>query len=304
MPVTGYFFVMDGLRFESQAILLATSLRRQMGPKTPIIAYVSEPKLAEITRVTRHVLRNRNVEIRALSVEGAGWATPYPHGNKILAACARREGWDVSVFLDTDTVCLAPMDFSDCAEAPCLAAVPEGVPTWGRNIEDWEAAYASLGLAVPEARVRLTRGRNRRMPPYFNAGLVAFKEEATEGGARFPEVWLETARHLDHDTAIAEKRPWLDQISLPIAMARMGARMIVKPESYNYSLYRRDADQSAAQIHLAHYHMPAVFRQWQPCREIIQHAYTACPPKLRRNLGYRLGSFLKPDQENAATAAE
>ncbi len=296
---TGYFFVMDGQRFEAQSILLATSLRMQMGDDFPIIAYVPEASFNKITRIARKMMTILKVDIRAFSTEAGTWAEKYPHGNKILASVQPRD-WDVSVFLDSDTVCLSPMDFSDCGETPCLAAVPEGVPTWGRDDADWILPYSLFDLPLPSERVQMARGRRVSTLPYFNGGMVAFKEAPDAEGKRLPDLWLDTALTLDHHPDLPKKRPWLDQISLPIAMARLGGKMIVKPTGYNYSLYRRDALADHPTINLAHYHMPAVFRKWAACRAVSDAALDRCPQKLRIHLRRRFGTFLKQDWAEAA----
>ncbi|MEP2784013.1 MAG: hypothetical protein ABJO67_03015 [Pseudoruegeria sp.] len=299
MVKTGYFFVLDGQRFEAQAILLATSLRMQMGDDFPIIAYVPEASFDKITRITRRMMTTLKIEIRAFSTEAGTWAEPYPHGNKILASTQPRD-WDVSVFLDSDTVCLNPMDFSDCAEEQCLGVVPEGVPTWGRHDEDWVLPYSLFDLPLPTERVNMERGRRISTLPYFNGGMVAFKEAADENGQRLPDLWLDTALTLDHSPDLPNKRPWLDQIALPIAMARLGGKMIIKPGGYNYSLYRRDANADHPTINLAHYHMPAVFRKWAACRAVSDEAQERCPAKLRIHLRKRFGTYLKRDWQEAA----
>lgn len=118
----------------------------------------------------------------------SGWARPYPHGNKILAAASPREdAW--SVFLDTDMVCAASLELASLQEPNRLALVPEGVPSWGKNSDRWERAYAHFGLEVPSERVRLTRRRRIEYLPYFNAGFVMFPNAPQSGGALGHSGW-------------------------------------------------------------------------------------------------------------------
>jgi hypothetical protein len=97
------------------------------------------------------------------------------------------------------------------------------VPTWGGGDDRWDRAYAHFGLPYPTERVRLLRGRKKQFVPYFNAGFVAFPDRPeAEGQPRFADRWVETALDLDHNCRIGGKRPWLDQISLPLTLARFG----------------------------------------------------------------------------------
>lgn len=292
MRKVSYFFVMDGRRFQSAAVLLATSLRMQMGDEIEVIAYVPEGKRKELARAPLIMLDLLKVDIRDMKTDHIDWAQPYPHGNKIIASCQPRDS-DLSVFLDTDTICAKPMDFSDIPDRPTLFAVPEGVPTWGRDDEDWRPAYGMFGLDLPQHRVNLVRGRMIDMLPYFNGGFVGFHEKADAAGNRLPDLWLDTAQRLDHGSQIENKRPWLDQISLPIAAARMGAGLHVLPESYNYSLFRRSEEDKANTPHLAHYHMPAHYREWECCRVVTDRALELCPEKKRDHLRRHLGVFLR-----------
>lgn len=282
------FFVMDGLRFEAGAILLAVSLRAQMGKDIQIIAYVPEDKVAGISRVTRKMLSAVRARVRPIPAGLAEWAEPYPHGNKLLAAIQPRDA-DYSIFLDTDTVCIGPLDFIDRAAPATLYAVPEGVATWGRHDEDWTLPYGMFGLALPSRRVRLTRGRRRSVLPYFNAGMVAFPET---GSPRFADLWLDTALKLDHVDGLNGRRPWLDQISLPVAAARAGLVLNDLNGGFNYSPYRRRAGSDADVPRLFHYHMPSYYRAQHCCRAVTRAAFELCPPHLQSHLQRKLRNFL------------
>ncbi|SDE56131.1 hypothetical protein SAMN05421538_10812 [Paracoccus isoporae] len=291
MRKTSYFFVMDGPGFQSAAVLLATSLRMQMGEDVEIIAYVPEHNSKGFARAPEIMLELLRIDVRTMRTDHVAWAEPYPHGNKIIACCEPRS-CELSVFLDTDMICARPLDFSDVPDEPCLFAVPEGVPTWGIDPGDWETAYAVLDLPLPAERMFLVRPPYFRSLPYLNAGLVGFHENL-DGGNRLPELWLDTALRLDRDDRVTQKRPWLDQIALPIAARRAGAALHVLPESYNYSLFRRTQAEQAVKPHIAHYHMPAHYRQWACCRAVTERALALCPERKRSHLRRHLGVFLR-----------
>lgn len=283
---------MDGPNFEPGAILLSASLRWHMGETIPIEACVPNERLAKVTDLAHKVLEANRVAIRGFDAK-ADWKEPYPHGNKIVAACLPRPT-PASVFFDTDTICTTQLDLTRLGDPHTVMAVPEGVATWGRRERDWAPLYAEFGLDIPSERIRLTRGRRRKVLPYFNAGLVGFSQAKGHDDQTFPEVWLDTALRLDR-MAIENRRPWLDQIALPLAAARMGAKLDVRGASYNFSLHRRDPVDDL-RVHLMHYHLPRQYRKWAQCRAVTDYAIDRCPPPQRQALTSRLRPFIRARQ--------
>lgn len=287
-----YFFVMDGPRFETPGLLLSESLRSTLHRSAKIIAYVPQAVLGQIHPVIRRMMDLQEVEVRSFDTNQAKWSSPYPHGNKILAALEPRDT-DLSVFLDTDVVCLTPPDFSDITPNTALFATPEGVATWGREDSDWEAVYDMFDLPVPDWRVRLTKGYGRTILPYFNAGVVGFVESGLPGTGRLPEMWHDTALAIDAAPHIANKRPWLDQISLPVAAARLGGEIKVLPGLYNFSAYRLPENPDISQVKFFHYHMPAHYRKHALSRRVSEYLLARAPERLRWRVRRRLGVFAR-----------
>jgi hypothetical protein len=275
-------FVMDGPRLEAQALLLAASLAAY-GPKD-VARYAMRPKdsLQPISAATRHMLDACDVEICTFERPEAQWRKPYPHGNKLLACAALAEQVPASegrtIFLDTDMICLG--DFTeDMTDAARIYAVPEGVPTWGRNIADWQRAYDFFGLPLPQERVALTRRRRVESLPYFNAGLVSYPNAPLgRSGLGFAAAWLATASAFDH-CPIAKKRPWLDQITLPLTLYREGFDWTVLPDAYNYSISGRSNERQILKSRMVHYHR-AVYLAQVP--KLTQMALEACYVPLPR----------------------
>jgi hypothetical protein len=298
MSDTTLFFVMDGPNFEPGAILLSVSLRKQMGQDITIEACVPTPRIDEISPMARDTLAACGVTIRSFEAK-ADWVQPYPHGNKILASCMDRGG-NAAVFFDTDMVAIAPLDFSGIGDAHTLMAVPEGVPTWSRHDADWAPLYEAFGLDLPTERVRLARGRRITMLPYFNGGLVGFSLAKGPEGLTFAECWLDTALRIDR-MDIDRRRPWLDQISLPIAAARMGARLDVRDPDYNFSLHRREVREDI-DMRLLHYHIPGLYRKWPQCRAVTENALRLAPAQHRDELRERLRAFIEKRSGKTAAA--
>ncbi|MBF9048356.1 hypothetical protein LSUCC0031_14645 [Rhodobacterales bacterium LSUCC0031] len=269
MVDTHIFFVADGPRLEIQSWLLAASLAHAHAGRSDVqlYAYASAEWLPQIGPVTRAIFDTAGVQLRALPAPPK-WAKPYPHGNKIVAATDLR-GAGRSIFLDTDMVCLRDLTTLAALPDDHVAAAPEGRATWGPD-DRWERAYAHFDLPLPKARVRLLRGDRPEHLPYFNAGLVAMSESPGPDGKRFAEHWLQTAFDFDHGCKIANKRPWLDQITLPLAMARFGYTAHVLDESWNYALSYRGSDIARTpDAHILHYHrfrFLAAAPQWPAIR--------------------------------------
>lgn len=269
MADTHIFFVADGERLEIQSWLLAATLAHAHQDRRDVhlYAYASADWLPRIGPVTQAIYRVAGVSLRPLPAPPK-WAKPYPHGNKIVAATDwRGPGW--SIFLDTDMVCLRDLTALSALPDDHVAAAPEGRATWGPD-ERWERAYGHYDLPLPTTRVRLLRGDRPENLPYFNAGLVAMPESPGAGGKRFAAHWLETAVDFDHNCKIANKRPWLDQITLPLAMARFGYKAHVLDESWNYALSYRGSDIALTpDAHILHYHrfrFLAAAPQWPAIR--------------------------------------
>lgn len=271
MVAANFIMVVDGERFQAMALLLAASIRRVHGSDPRIIGYTPSHNAGSLTKPYFKAAETVGLEHATMETAHITWRERYPHGNKIIACAQARDG-DVDIFLDTDTVLMAPLDLDALAVVNTVSVVPEGVPTWGRNDADWHPVYTHFDLPIPDQRVNMVRGRKVSTLPYFNAGLVAFTGTA-QGNTPFGDIWLETALEVDHKVEIDDKRPWLDQITLPVSIARSGAKMNVLDQYHNYSMYRR-GDEMDPEVLMAHYHLPGVFRKYQRLIEILDFAET------------------------------
>lgn len=277
MTQTHIFFVVDGARLEWQSWLLAASLSQAHDGREDVRlhAYLGAETAAGPSRVTRSIYRAAGVTRHALP-PAPDWAKPYPHGNKIVAATHRR-GAGRSIFLDTDMICLAPLDGLAALGDDEVAAAPEGKPTWGDENDRWQRAYDHFGLPMPTERLRLLRGKRIEYYPYFNAGLVSFSEAMDAEGKTFADRWLETALAFDQDCKIAHKRPWLDQITLPLSLARFGYRAHVLDESYNYSLSHRGDYAATPDVRILHYHRARFLQQAPQWPETLARFFDLVP---------------------------
>ncbi|WP_226780700.1 hypothetical protein [Oceaniglobus trochenteri] len=272
---TAFFFIADGDHLTAQAILLAASLRFHNGPAPQLLAYLPDATPTDLPSPVRAAFEALGVDALRLDTDPSIWKTPYPHGNKLFACAAPRQA-ERQVFLDSDMVCVAPLDTGVIGK-DALAVVPEGTPTWGKGNDRWDRVYAHFGLPLPRDRVRLVRRRRIEFLPYFNAGMVGFHRDFGAAGRGFGQLWLDTAREIDRDVAVAQKRPWLDQVALPVALKRYGLGYDVLPDAWNFSISDRAFEPEAAPA-LIHYHSFRFAAEWPQVRaELARMAHTLGP---------------------------
>lgn len=238
-------------------MLLAASLRRNSSAETVLTAYAPAARKAELPPLLHEVFQATGTDLRSFEVRPQMWRKPYPHGNKIIACAAAEADAGPRIrritFVDTDTLLRADMG-ADLLYDERVRMVAEGTPTWGKSPVDWERAYGFFGLPLPKERVKLVRGRKIAFLPYFNAGMVSFPTTVKgRSGMGFAEAWADTAARFDQ-CSIANKRPWLDQITLPLTLYREGFAWVSMKDRYNYSLSDRVTKSIPPDTRLLHYH--------------------------------------------------
>ena len=285
-------FVVDGAKLEAMSVLLAASLARHTkAGNVALIAYVTEKTRKRLQRGSKDLYAACGVTVADLPVAKGVWQKKYPHGNKILA-CAEPRDCDRTTFLDTDMICLRQITDLSLPDPASLAAVPEGLPTWGKNGEAWTRAYGHFGLPVPEARVTLTRGKRQDFPPYFNAGFLSFPEKvAAHPDKTFGQLWLETARDFDFNCAIADKRPWLDQVTLPLTLARYGIPFHALSDLFNFSISERARLGHTRKAAMIHYHKSEYLDAAALGGRIGDMVFEKLPPKRRDSMAAFLTQF-------------
>jgi LPS sulfotransferase NodH len=92
-------------------------------------------------------------------------------------------------------------------------------------------------------------------PSYFNAGFIAVQSEIG-----FGNTWLDCCRLIDADIEILNKRPWLDQIALSVAVQKLGLSYDCLDESYNYPAHLKPLNARRLPC-FCHYHFPEVIRR-------------------------------------------
>ena len=230
-------FVCEPGRLEAQAVLLAASLR-DVHPELTLIAAVPRP-LPPATILALDALAVTQLPICN------PLAADYPIGNKI-AALGVGDTHGLRVFLDSDMLCLRAWDWAALRTHP-LAAKPADLATFGSD-ELWQQLYARFGLPAPMERVISTVSQ-QLMHPYFNAGMLATSEAAALAAR-----WSETCLAIDAMEDVNPRRPWLDQIGLPLAAARLRLATRSLSEMWNYPAHIKPLLGDPCVVH---YHLPA-----------------------------------------------
>lgn len=222
--LTIYFMVEPG-PLELQAWLLVASLRVNCGDPLRLVGFCRADRVEGLQPDTLDWLEAQDVLLVPMEND---FPDGYPAGNKLIAGDMLPPAEWV-MFMDTDMALVRPARFLEVAAPGCVNLCLDTVNGWSDDPAQWAALYGAAGLALPEARVELESGQVSI--PIYNAGLVLYP--AAEA-AHFGRQWIETARIVDAAPEVGRKRPWLDTIALPVALARAGAPGVnVLPMDWN-----------------------------------------------------------------------
>jgi hypothetical protein len=258
-------FVCQKGELEIKSLLLAWSLRKTHGKDVRLIAAIPQYKdWGFITEETHSILNELEVECKEFY---PSFGETYPIGNKISAMELLPPN-EPGCFCDSDMLSLSCWKVVDALANNLAAAKPADLSTWGSS-EKWEKVYEAVSAPIPERRVRLTVSQTLSFP-YFNAGFVASSRPSD-----LASLWSDYAHRLDSDDLdIENKYPWLDQISLPIAMQQLGSWRPLS-EFYNYPAHLKNL--SDQEIGLCHYHSPSVILREPRLRALFNSAISEYP---------------------------
>lgn len=255
-------FIVEPPHYQYMACYLVASIRRYLKSPVELLGYCPSDKIGKIEPAVVETLRRMRVEIRAFDASGR-FDPAYPHGNKILACLEPRDS-AFSAFMDSDILLVKDNDFSGLYAPGHISASVAASMRWA-PADLWQKVYGTLGMPLPQERVHLMRTPRRKVLPYFSSGFVCFPEtEACAGGKTFAQIWMETAKIIDEIPDLEHKRPYLDQISLPVAMYRAGLKWRQIPENQHFimgGILRGQPLPSDQDVRVVHY------RKWDVLKE-------------------------------------
>jgi hypothetical protein len=279
-PDYSFVFVCQQGDLEIKAMLLAASLKRFVSCPYDMVVAIPQPEsqFGRPRPATLRMLQDLGAQIAPIwnRVDPA-----YPIGNKISAlgipTAGRRR-----IFLDSDIMCSRPFPGDPRLEV-AFGATPAAMLTWGRDVSDWDRVYGLFGLTTPELRVK-TLATREETAPYYNAGfLVAGKDVADQ----LSRVWLDCARTIDEDPAVPNKRPWLDQIALPVAVTRMGLPHTFLDETFNCPGSKK-LSVAEALPYFCHYHALLPLKRLAALNQVFREVVAPHPILRQRMMEDRL----------------
>ncbi len=250
-PILTFAYIVEPPDYETMACTLLASIRSFFPDTVAAVGYCPAHRMDDLSPATRKAHEMMGAEIRPMVTEGM-WDEPYPHGNKIIAAMQKRDS-EWSAFVDSDVLFLRDNDPANLLRDGHVSCSVAASMLWGEQ-EVWDTIWGAFGHSVPDERVDLMR-RGTNVAPYFSAGLVVFPEDGGPGG-RFPDVWYETARAVDRIESLENRRPYLDQMSLPVAIRRAALDWNILPEEQHYIMggrLREDPLPEDRDIYTVHY---------------------------------------------------
>lgn len=290
-PTLTVYFIVEPPDYEQMACYLAASLREQFGPSVTLVGYCPAPKLGTVDPDVRTVLDRLNCDLRGFAVEGR-FDPPYPHGNKILATLEPRDT-EFSCFMDSDVLCIRPNTVENITKPGHVSLSKAASMNWAPQTI-WDDIYATCGMELPAERFRLMRQKKgSEKVPYFSSGLFSFPEQHRNAdGKSFPQVWMDIAQQLDANPDLPNKRPYLDQMSMPLAIRAAGLDWNILPEEQHFilgGLSRGEPLPSEMQIFTVHY------RQWPVLKEV--NLLRRARMMLKAHAGVRrVGNVSKPEE--------
>lgn len=234
-PSLTIYFIVEPPDYQKMACYLAASIREQFGKEVKLVGYCPEQKLDSVQAEVKQALRLLDVDLRGFVTEGR-FDPPYPHGNKLLATLEPRDT-DFSCFMDSDILCIRPNRVENILREGHVTLSKAASMNWAPQ-SIWDRIYAACGMELPAERFKLMKQRKgQERIPYFSSGLVSFPEgHRNAEGLTFPQVWMQVAQTIDADPDLPKKRPYLDQMSLPLAIRKAGLDWNILPDEQHFIL--------------------------------------------------------------------
>ncbi|NJO16377.1 MAG: hypothetical protein HC877_11715 [Thioploca sp.] len=300
-----FVFVCQQGSLELKSMLLAASLKYYLHCDYECVAAIPQQATRWGTVSAETLVFMQSLGVRTVPITNPIHDN-YPIGNKI-ACLAIDTSADRLIFLDSDILCgrdfcpdMIPLNLSSIMnsasesiskwkgifEAP-FSAVPSRI-LFTREVKRWQQLYDLFNLPLPTWQVRCT-GTDELMLPYFNAGVIV-----VQNGLRFAEIWADCCRRIDAEETITNKYPWLDQLALPIAAARLNLTVNVLGESFNYQVHTTPLPNELP--FFCHYHVPAWIRGEPKLNQLVSqlvNTYSGLKEKLLSSSG-EWAQLLKP----------
>ncbi|EIJ41613.1 sulfotransferase family protein [Beggiatoa alba B18LD] len=261
-----FTFVCQQGELEIKALLLAISLKTFLRCNYELVATVPTPATDWGTPQPSTLELLKSLGVRVVPI--TNWVdTQYPIGNKI--ACLGIETSAEKIFfLDSDILCY--QEFTPAYDwlRPVLHAKPVDLGAFTTEPKFWTSVYELFNLPVP-ARYVFSSVSQELLHPYFNAGFLGIPNQS-----QFAQTWADSCRRILQSGIIAERPRWLDQLALPVTLARLGMDFSCLDERFNYPAHLKPFHPQAV---LCHYHKPSVLRREPALNQVVNRLVRAYP---------------------------
>jgi hypothetical protein len=282
-----FVFVCQQGELEIKSMLLAASLRHYLrSDDYELVAAFPQPerRWRTVSAKTRTLIQTLGV--RSVPIAN-GIDKNYPIGNKVACLGIETPAEKI-VFLDSDILCLHEFFPETIFNAP-FNAKPADLATFTQ----WQPVYDLFRLPLPKKRVISTTS-GQLMLPYFNSGVIA-----VQNGQNFGQVWEACCQKIDAAASITNKRPWLDQIALPIAVKQLNLKTNYFDERFNYPTHLKPLPQSLP--FLAHYHSASVIRREPRLNQLAKELAQTYPLLKKLILDFKeWAQLLKPYRQKSS----
>jgi hypothetical protein len=213
-----------------QALLCAASIRA-FHPATEVRVFVCIPDYSENwhsdPRVSDPDLIDAfsRYDCEIIHFENVHFGSDYPHSNKFYSILSLPAD-EPFLFLDSDCIVLGPMrpetlGFAQPALRPATSVWPVARLNKYTAAEVWRSLYEFFELD-PSGYFSAEHGDNApQCYPYYSAGMMYYARAGL-----FGRTMLDMARRVwnEKPDIIRDQplKPWLDQVVLPLALARLG----------------------------------------------------------------------------------
>lgn len=243
-----FSFVVHKGFLETQSVLLVCSILDVYGSNVKL--YAGIPK--HLGGIESGISSKFKKILTELGVEFFEVTNPigddYPIGNKL--DCFAKVDSGIKIFLDTDMIFLNKLDLSHLPKN-CIAMKPADRKTYKWSDDDWKYAYGKYSKAVQSPIKMYSTCFHELMFPYYNAGMIIVKDYNN-----FNKEWCSISRLVDNDKYLENKRPWLDQLVLPLVIRKNNYHVINLSEKCNYPAHLKTVTENLPCV--VHYHWPSI----------------------------------------------
>ena len=167
-----------------------------------------------------------------------------------------------------------------------FSAVPSST-LFTRDIKRWQQIYDLFDLPLPQWRILCTQ-IDELMLPIFNGGFIV-----VQNGLGFAEIWEDCCRRIDAEVSITNKYPWLDQLAVPVTIARLNLTVNVLDDRFNYPVHIAPLPKKLP--FFCHYHVPSWIRGEPRLNQLVSElANTYSTIKKRLLSSPEWAHFLEP----------